>query len=206
MSPASCIILALAATCIAASPSSEVAADSAPAHALETPTPKRATDLIRKQAPPIIAAELAAKITLENSRIVINLATQRAYLMAGPDIYIDTPVSSGKATGPTPVGTFTVIEKIKEHRSGMYGDFVDKRGQIVRSGVSMKLDAAPSGTHYVDAPMPFFCRLNDAGIGIHGGILPGYPAAHGSIRLPVDVAKIVFEKVKAGTPVEIRAE
>jgi len=184
----------------------DAADETTPAAQTGTPVVKRAADLIQKQGPPIVAAELAAKVTPENSRIVINLATQRARLMTGDDVYIDTPISSGKRTGPTLAGPFTIREKIKEHRSGTYGDFVDKRGQVVRAGVSMKLDAAPAGTHYVDAPMPFFCRLNDAGMGIHGGILPGYPAAHGSIRVPVDVAKMIFEKVKVGTPVEIRAE
>jgi lipoprotein-anchoring transpeptidase ErfK/SrfK len=200
------LALAAAAACLAVAYAICAAANVTPAEEGEQPAAKRTTDLIRKQRAPLVATGLAAKVTTENSRLVINLATQRAYLMAGADVYIDSPISSGKRSGPTPTGTFSILEKIKEHRSGIYGNFVDRRGQVVRSGVSMKLDAAPAGTHYVDAPMHFFCRLTDGGIGIHGGLLPGYPASHGSIRIPEEIAKLVFEKVKVGTPVEIRAE
>jgi lipoprotein-anchoring transpeptidase ErfK/SrfK len=38
---------------------------------------------------------------------------------------------------------------------------------------------------------------------MHAGILPGYPASHGCIRLPEKVARVIFEKAKIGTPVMI---
>lgn len=202
----SSLAIAAAVGCLAIPCTIRAADDATPAEKPAQSPAKSAADLIRKQGPPFIATELAAKVTPENSRIVVHLATQRACLMAGNEVYIDTPISSGKTTAPTLPGTFVVLQKISEHHSGMYGHFVDKRGQIVRAGVSMKLDAAPAGTRYVDAPMRFFCRFNHAGGGIYSGILPGYPAAHGSIRMPEDVAKLIFEKVKVGTPVEIRAE
>ncbi|MEO6742178.1 MAG: L,D-transpeptidase [Chthoniobacteraceae bacterium] len=165
-----------------------------------------ATDLIRKQDGLRIVPELYAKATQESTRIVVNLATQRLMLLAGTEVCIDTPISSGKRTAPTPAGKFTVMEKIKGHQSGMYGNFVDRRERVVRSGVSMKLDAAPAGTHYVSEPTPFFCRFTETGFGIHGGMLPGYPAAHGSIRVPIELIRVIYEKVRVGTPIEIRAE
>ena len=167
---------------------------------------KSAGELIKKQDPPIVAKELAEKITPENSRIVVHLASQRACLMLGDRIYIDAPVSTGKRGAATPPGIYSILEKDTEHRSTMHGDFVDKTGAVVRSGVSMKVDAAPGGTHFASTPMRYFCRLNAAGLGIHAGILPGYPASHGSIRMPEEIARIFFLKVKVGTPVEIRAE
>jgi lipoprotein-anchoring transpeptidase ErfK/SrfK len=180
--------------------------DAAPADTADQAPPKTAKDLIRKQEPPRVIPEVYAKATPENTRIVINLATQRAYLMIGAEVCIDTPVSSGKGTAPTQAGTFTVLEKIKSHQSATYGNFVDKKKRVVRSGVSMKLDAAPAGTRYVSLPMPFFCRFTDMGFGIYAGMLPGYPAAHGSVRVPEDVARFIYEKVRVGTPLEIRAE
>ena len=99
-----------------------------------------------------------------------------------------------------------MLEKIKSHESATYGSFVDKRGRTVRSGISMKLDAAPAGTHYVANAMPHFCRFTETGFGIHAGMLPGYPASHGSIRVPEDAARFIFEKVRIGTPIEIRSE
>ena len=180
--------------------------DAAPADAAEQPPAKTAKDLIQKQEPWRAIPEVFTKATPENTRIVVNLATQRAVLMVGAEVCLDTPISSGKRGVPTLAGTFTVLEKIRNHQSSTYGSFVDKRGRTVRSGISMKLDAAPAGTHYVADPMPFFCRFTATGFGIHGGILPGYPAAHGSIRVPEDVARFIYEKVRVGTLVEIREE
>lgn len=172
----------------------------------DRPPAKTAKDLIQKQEPLRVVPDVYAKSTPENTRLVVNLATQRAMLLVGGVACIDTPISSGKRGALTPAGKFTVLEKIKGHQSATYGSFVDKLGRTVRSGISMKLDAAPAGTHYVADPMPFFCRFTATGFGIHGGILPGYPAAHGSIRVPEDVARFIYEKVRVGTSVEIRAE
>ena len=180
--------------------------DAAPADAPEQPPAKTVKDLIQKQDPWRAFPEVFMKSTPENTRLVVNLATQRALLMVGAEVSIDTPISSGKRGAPTPAGTFAVLEKIKKHQSSTYGSFVDKRGRTVRSGISMKLDAAPAGTHYVADPMPFFCRFTETGFGIHAGILPGYPAADGSIRVPEDVVRFIYEKVRVGTPIEIRAE
>jgi len=38
---------------------------------------------------------------------------------------------------------------------------------------------------------------------MHAGILPGYPASHGCIRLPLDMAKIIYTTVVVSTPVSI---
>ena len=178
-----------------------------PAASPDQPQPpaKTARDLIQKQDPLRVFPEVYAKATPENTRIVVHLATQRALLLVAGEMCIDTPISSGKRSAPTQPGMFTVLEKIKSHQSTTYGSFVDKLGRTVRSGISMKLDAAPAGTRYVADPMPYFCRFTPAGFGIHGGILPGYPAAHGSIRVPADVARFIYEKVRTGTPIEIRA-
>ena len=167
---------------------------------------KGATEIIKKQDPPITTPALADQITPDNSRIIVSLKRQRAFLMLGDQIYIDTPVSTGKPGGVTPTGTFSIQTRDTERRSTMHGDFVDKSGAVIRSGVSMRLDPAPGGTHFVSTPMRYFCRLNADGIGIHAGALPGYPASHGCIRLPEDIARVFFLKVKVGTPVEIRED
>lgn len=155
--------------------------------------------LISRQDPPRINKSLENVINPSNSRVRISLSKQRAYLMVGDDVYIDTPVSTGKRAGMTPTGTFTVLEKDADHRSSIYGDFVDGRGRTVRSGISLKVDSAPSGTRYLGAPMKYFCRLTWSGVGFHVGVLPGYPASHGCIRLPADIAPLIYAKVKIGT-------
>ena len=168
-------------------------------------TVKKPGALISRQAPAKIDKGLESQITPDNSTVTISLSQQRAFLKirGTDDVYIDTPVSTGKRAGMTPTGDFNVMEKDADHRSSIYGDFVDSKGRTVRSGVSLKVDSAPSGTRYLGAPMKWFCRLTSGGVGMHVGILPGYPASHGCVRLPVDIAPLIYQKVKIGTPVSI---
>ena len=100
-------------------------------------------------------------------------------------------------------GKITVLEKDKSHHSTLYGDFRDSSGRIVRAGVSARIDAAPSGTHFTGAEMKWFIRLTGDGVGMHLGILPGYPASHGCIRMPSQAAELFYTHVNVGTPVEV---
>jgi lipoprotein-anchoring transpeptidase ErfK/SrfK len=169
-----------------------------------TPQPMRkASDLIRRQEPVKINQSLLKEATPDNVHVVISLPKQRAFLMTGDRIVIDSPISSGKRGHSSPTGHFSVLEKDPNHRSNIYGDFVDRSGRVVRAGVSAKIDAAPSGTHYVGASMKWFMRLTAEGVGMHIGILPGYPASHGCIRMPSDGAKLFYDHVKVGTPVDV---
>ena len=167
------------------------------------PRQRSARSLIGKQEPPNVSPRVLEQMTPETSSILISLSKQRAYLMHAGEIGLDSPISSGKRSRVTPTGKFTVIEKDKDHRSNLYGSFVDKRGRVVRAGVSTRTDAAPSGTRFSGSPMLYFLRLTHDGLGLHVGILPGYPASHGCIRLPLQAAKIFYEKTKIGTPAEI---
>ena len=169
-----------------------------------TPQPMRkASDLIRRQEPVKINQALLKEATPDNVHVVVSLPKQRAFLMTGDQIVIDSPISSGKRGHSSPTGHFSVLEKDPNHRSNIYGDFVDRSGRTVRAGVSAKIDAAPSGTHYVGASMKWFMRLTAEGVGMHIGILPGYPASHGCIRMPPDGAKLFYDHVKVGTPADV---
>ena len=169
-----------------------------------TPQPMRkASDLIRRQEPVKINQSLLKEATPDNVHVVVSLPKQRAFLMIGDQIVIDSPISSGKRGHSSPTGHFSVLEKDPNHRSNIYGDFVDRSGRTVRAGVSAKIDAAPSGTHYVGASMKWFMRLTAEGVGMHIGILPGYPASHGCIRMPSDGAKLFYDHVKVGTPADV---
>ena len=150
-----------------------------------------------------------AQATPQNITVYISLSKQRAYLKVGDEVAIDTPISSGKRAGMTPQGHFVVVEKDPDHRSSLFGDFVNKSGQVVRAGVSTKIDAAPSGTTYRGASMHWFMRFGDPASksgraeGMHTGFLPGYPASHGCVRLPDEIAHMIYDKVVIGTSVTI---
>src|SRR5881394_141311 len=164
---------------------------------------KKASELISKQPPISTNNAVLEKVTQDNSHIIVSLTKQRAYLMTGEEIAIDSPISSGKRGHTSPNGSFSVLEKDKDHRSTLYGDYVDSKGRVVRGGISSQIDSAPSGTHYVGASMKWFMRLTGEGVGMHVGSLPGYPASHGCIRMPEPAAAQFYSHVKVGTPVRV---
>src|SRR6201981_3062489 len=154
-----------------------------------TPQPMRsASAFISRQAPLKVNQSLLKQATPDNTRIVVSIPKQRAYLMIDDKIVADGPISSGRRGHESPTGHLHVLEKDPNHHSNLYGDFVDGSGRIVRGGVSARIDSAPSGTHFAGAPMRWFLRLTEEGVGMHVGILPGYPASHGCIRPSADGA------------------
>jgi lipoprotein-anchoring transpeptidase ErfK/SrfK len=167
------------------------------------PKMKKPNELIQKQAPLKVTQGLLAQATPDNVHIVVSIPKQRAYLMMGEQVVADGPISSGKRGHETPRGHFTVMEKDPNHHSSLYGDFVDRSGRVVRAGVSAHIDSAPSGTHFAGAAMKWFLRLTGEGVGMHIGILPGYPASHGCIRESVDGAKLFYDHARVGTPVDV---
>jgi lipoprotein-anchoring transpeptidase ErfK/SrfK len=169
------------------------------------PRMKTADELIHKQDPPKTIPRVLSMIAPDKSNVavIVSIPRQRVYLMVGDQIAIDSPISSGKAGHETPTGSFTVLEKDPNHRSTLYGAFCDSKNRIVRAGVSLHIDSAPSGTHFVGAPMLYFCRFHDA-VGMHIGILPGYPASHGCVRLPDTIAPLIYQNVVVGTSVDVQ--
>jgi hypothetical protein len=107
--------------------------------------------------------------------IVVDLAAQRARIYRdGTQIGVTT-ISSGRRGYETPTGVFTILQKAREHRSRKYDD----------------------------APMPFMQRLTWGGIALHGGRVPGHPASHGCVRLPMPFSKILFGETSTGMTVII---
>jgi hypothetical protein len=83
--------------------------------------------------------------------------------------------STGRPGHRTPAGVFVVLEKDKTHHSSTYDN----------------------------APMPYMERLTWNGVALHAGNLPGYPASHGCVRLPLEFAKLLFGVTTLGTPVVV---
>jgi lipoprotein-anchoring transpeptidase ErfK/SrfK len=174
---------------------------SSPAASPTVPLPMRkAADLIKTQPPMSTNAPVLQDVTPDNAHVLVSISKQRAYLMTGDQIAIDSPISSGKRGHSSPTGSFTILEKDKDHHSSLYGDYKDAQGRTVRGGISARIDSAPSGTHFVGASMKWFMRLTGEGVGMHVGILPGYPASHGCIRMPEPAAALFYSHVKVGTP------
>lgn len=101
-------------------------------------------------------------------KIVVVLDTQRVYVFQNDKLIGFSTISSGKKGKETPIGAFNILQKNVDHKSNLYSN----------------------------APMPYMQRLTWDGIAIHGGHLPGYPASHGCIRLPLAFAKSLFAVTK----------
>ncbi len=107
--------------------------------------------------------------------IVVDLLTQMVYAYRGEQLVGVSTISSGTRDKATPLGFWSVLEKRKFYRSRKYDN----------------------------APMPFMQRIDEYGIALHGGALPGYPASHGCVRLPMKFAEKLFGLTKVGSKVII---
>lgn len=138
-----------------------------------------------------------------NSYIEILLDPQRGRLYIDNTIAMDFPVCTGKEdTHETPTGSYKISQKVEAHRSSIYGSFVDDAGTIVKGGIKSS-DSRPAGTTYRGASMPYWMRFNGS-IGIHEGTVWRKGSSHGCVRVPKEVAKILFEKMGVGSRVIVR--
>ncbi|TAE73805.1 MAG: hypothetical protein EAZ84_12180 [Verrucomicrobia bacterium] len=146
--------------------------------------------------------QLLPETTPENSRLVVSLPMQRAFLMKDDEVVLDYPVSSGVPSRPTPTGRYQVLEMVVDKASNSYGKVFDAEGKQV-SGETPK--EVPEGGTFVGAPMPYWLRLTWDGVGHHIGPIPRSrrAASHACIRGPRAVMPIVYSKVKLGTKVLI---
>src|SRR5579863_3504156 len=137
--------------------------DSAPAATEPAPAPKNPP--ARRTKTQRLGEKKSAVVEKESKPqgpliISISIAQQKLRVYDANGLFAESPVSTGMPGHPTPMGVFSVIQKQKFHRSNIY-----------------------SG-----APMPFMQRITWSGIAMHAGVLPGYPASHGCIRMPAAFA------------------
>lgn len=147
--------------------------------------------------------ELLARTDAGNSHIKIDLATQRGFLMNGDEVAMDYPICSGIKSRPTPTGTFYILEKVVDKSSNRYGKILDAGGEIVNGDADAFQDTIPEGGKFVGAPMKYWMRLTNDGVGHHIGPVRRYPASHACVRGPSKTIPIVYSKVKEGTKVVI---
>jgi len=94
-------------------------------------------------------------------QIVVSIGSQKVTLFSNGVRVAQGPVSTGVPGHPTPTGVFSIIEKDRYHHSNLYSN----------------------------APMPYMQRITWSGVALHEGVLPGYPASHGCIRMSHDFAQ-----------------
>jgi len=135
--------------------------------------------------------------------VVVNLREQRAILLKGGVEVADATISSGRAGYETPTGRFRVMRKDEDHRSSLYGDYVDEEGRVVKPNVDVRKQARPQHSHFVGASMPYFLEFSPS-YGLHAGHLPGYPASHGCVRMSYWKARQFYHATRIGTSVIVK--
>jgi hypothetical protein len=148
--------------------------------------------------------ELMAKATAQNTAVEIALREQRGILLVDGAVGMDFPVATGKASHPTPKGSYKILEKKEKHASNLYGRIVSSSGSTVVSDADTRDHGVPQGGRFVGAPMPFWMRMTTTGVGMHVGNVPGHrTASHGCIRLKKDTAMQLFSILDVGSPVKV---
>jgi L,D-transpeptidase catalytic domain len=107
--------------------------------------------------------------------LAVSIGGQRVTVYDNGTPIASSQVSTGMAGHPTPMGIFSVIQKQRWHHSNLYSN----------------------------APMPFMQRITWSGVAMHAGVVPGYPASHGCIRLPAGFATRLYGMTKVGARVVV---
>ena len=106
---------------------------------------------------------------------VVALGEQRITLYDASGKMLQAPISTGSTGYETPAGVFSIVQKKEEHESNLYED----------------------------GKMPFMQRITWTGIALHAGNLPGHPASHGCVRMPLQFAERLFPLTDLGMRVVI---
>jgi lipoprotein-anchoring transpeptidase ErfK/SrfK len=137
------------------------------------------------------------------AQIRISLNEQLTYFYKGGQLAGISPISTGMGGHETPRGSFRITQKREKHKSTLYGVILDKAtGEVVNDDADSRLDKPGPGQVYEGAPMDYFMRFNGA-VGMHSGFIPGYPASHGCVRMPEQMAQVFFANAPIGTEVKV---
>ncbi len=126
--------------------------------------------------PECIQALIQGAPSKDEFYIEISIDDQRARYYREGKLVLTTEVSTGRPGFPTRPGEYVITDKNREHHS----------------------------TIYHDASMPFFMRLSCRDFGLHEGVTSSRFASHGCIRLPGNVAQLLFKEVPVGTWVSVK--
>lgn len=149
----------------------------------------------------VLLSLLGACQSFAAAEVLIDLSTQKAWLLCDGALLDESPISSGRDEYPTPNGEFTVLEKNLSHFSNLFGKVIDSRGRTLAQNAT-GFTPLPRGARFCPTLMKFFIRF-DAGNGLHAGRLPGYAASHGCVRLPRAKAEVFFAAMEVGDRIVI---
>ena len=139
---------------------------------------------------PSAAAEGARSVEAPATRrVVVSIPDRKLALLENDQVVGIYSVAVGASVSPSPVGTFTIVNRVSNPT-------YYKPGKIVGPGRTN-----PIGTRWIG--------LSARGYGIHGTDAPasiGFAKSHGCIRLRNQDVEQLFARVRSGDVVELHAE
>jgi lipoprotein-anchoring transpeptidase ErfK/SrfK len=115
----------------------------------------------------------------ESRKLTIFLGSQTFEYVEDGRIFASGDITSGAAQHPTPTGSFRILSKDEDKRSGSY-------------------------TNYYDQPTPMPYSLQFYGpYFVHEGYMPGQPESHGCVRLHYEDARLLFNRMRIGDPIVV---
>jgi len=142
-------------------------------------SPRMAPPRVRKSTKPRMpkGEDIAKDARKPQGPLIIAISIEKQVLRVydANGYFAETPISTGMRGHSTPMGVFSVIQKHKWHRSNIYSA----------------------------APMPYMQRITWSGVAMHAGVLPGYPASHGCIRMPMNFAVKMWGWTRMGARVVV---
>ena len=140
-------------------------------------------------AAPAAAEGVAATATPTVRRVVVSIPDRKLAVIEDGTTVEVYDVAVGKPSTPSPVGTFTIVNRVAHPT-------YYRPGVVIGPG-----DRNPLGTRWMGLSAPY--------VGIHGtpdAASIGYSASHGCIRMRIPDAEWLFQHVDVGTPVFIVAK
>jgi hypothetical protein len=110
--------------------------------------------------------------------LIVSIRQQKVHVYDVNGEITSSRVSTGRPGFDTPQGVFSILEKNVHHESNIY-----------------------SG-----AEMPYQQRITWSGVALHAGVVPGFRASHGCIRLPYSFSKTLFDITKVGNRVIVTGD
>ena len=133
---------------------------------------------VREKAEKTPVPPAPAPASVDPLMLVVSLNQQQLEVYRGTTLVVSSKISSGKPGYDTRTGVFSILEKRRRHHSNLF-----------------------SG-----APMPWMQRMTWTGTALHGGVVPGYPASHGCVRLSFSFAPKLFQMTNVGENVVVANE
>ena len=136
-----------------------------------------------------MAAEALSTVTVMTRRVVVSIPDRKLAVIENNEVVQVFPVAVGAQATPSPVGTFTIVNRVANPT-------YYHPGKVVAPG-----PRNPLGTRWIG--------LSQKGYGIHGTddqASVGFAKSHGCIRLRTADIERLFERLRPGDVVELHAE